>query len=423
MIYRRPVPFAEALATQEARALLPTTLDSAALAELDADLLRRAQFSATVADAIHLEKLSQGYQDMLAGRIDRATLRLQIKQYLWRTGYQPMPEKEGTLQDLASDKRINLQIDTNVEMMRGAGSYLQGQAEPILDMWPAQELVRVIESKDKRDWEKRWRAAGGPVTRAWPRLIALKDDPVWTHKELNRFGNPYTPFDYNSGMGLRDVTRREAMRLGLIDLNRRVEPDREALRELKAGLVAGQVTEDPRLRTAMEATGVGRFDAEGVFRGMDDFNDGGPLANTRGYRRDSLGQFAKDGGPMTPEKNIARGRAAVERALRTEADVPNAMNVPGLGRVDFLWGRSGHTQPNEAGKTHTDGYGISHIVAKHGEGAARAVPVVLAQGKITRHPKDEAKREVRYKNYFMVVRRQSDTGAYVITNFDEVNGP
>lgn len=371
MAYRRPVPPRESLATQAARSLFPTSLGSAELERIDADLLRRAQFSATVMDAMHLAELDRTYQDVLAGRIDPATGRLRIKQYLWRTGYEAPPEKAGGLQDLASDKRIDLQIDTNVEMMRGAGAHLQGQDEAILDMWPAQELVRVIKTKVQRDWEQRWRDAGGPITEAWPRMIALKDDPVWTHPKLNRFGNEWTPFDYNSGMGLRDIPRREAMRLGLIDLNRRIAPDREALRDLAAGSRATLAIDDERLRAALEATGIGRFDEDGVFRAVEDQD--GPLTN-REYARDENGRFAKTA-------SIAAGNAAVEKALSTKADVMDAMEREDVGPIDFRWG-------NER-------MGLAHVKARadarnakfqdgiDGETVLRKLPTVIAEGQIT----------------------------------------
>lgn len=372
MAFRRPLPFREALASQQARAVLPTALSSAEIERIDADLLRRAQFSAKVMDATHLDELATVYREVLEGRLDVATGRLRIKQYLARTGYQAAPEKQGGLEDLASTKRVNLQIGTNVAMMRGLGSHLQGQAEPILDMWPAQELVRVtnfdaVARGTERDWGALWRRAGGPVTSAWPRMIALKDDAVWV--ALSRFGNPYPPFDFNSGMGLEDVSRREAMRLGLIDLNRRVEPDREALRDLAAGPRAALVFADPRLRAALEATGVGRFDAEGVFRAVDELA-GGPLAN-REYVRGEDGRFATTAA-------IAAGNAAVEKALATKADVLGAMSRPETGLIDFRWGKEGDSAKDFAG-----GHGFAKIVAKHGAEQARLTPSIIAEGSIT----------------------------------------
>lgn len=45
-------------------------------------------------------------------------------------------------------------------------------------------------------------------------MVALKSDSVWTN--LSRFGRPYPPFDYGSGMGVEDVDREEAIELGLL---------------------------------------------------------------------------------------------------------------------------------------------------------------------------------------------------------------
>ena len=45
-------------------------------------------------------------------------------------------------------------------------------------------------------------------------MIALKTDPIWT--KISRFGHPWPPFDFNSGMGVRDVSRADAIRLGVI---------------------------------------------------------------------------------------------------------------------------------------------------------------------------------------------------------------
>ncbi|MBR0198127.1 MAG: hypothetical protein IJQ34_08330, partial [Kiritimatiellae bacterium] len=64
------------------------------------------------------------------------------------------------------------------------------------------------------DWPKRWQKAGGKIFPGG-RMIALKDDPVWV--KLSVFDNPFPPFDWGSGMGLEDIGRKEAVKLGLID--------------------------------------------------------------------------------------------------------------------------------------------------------------------------------------------------------------
>ena len=45
--------------------------------------------------------------------------------------------------------------------------------------------------------------------------VALKLSPIWAR--LSRFGTPYPPFDFNSGMGVEDVGRRKARELGLLE--------------------------------------------------------------------------------------------------------------------------------------------------------------------------------------------------------------
>lgn len=265
MIYGRALPFKEALESQEARRWLPTTLTSGELARLQPSLLRRSMFSAKVSDFAHLDEIGTGISDVLSGQLDIATARLRIRQHLWRTGYQAPPDKVGGLQDLASERRVNLQLDTNVAMMRGLGNYIQGQQADILDMYPAQRLVRVIDSKDKRDWEKRWQLAGGPEGTG---MVALKTDPVWVN--LSRFRNPYPPFDYNSGMDVEDVSRREAMALGLIDLNTQLFPD-NTTGDINQGVQASHAVQDKRMKAALEAArdragnAIGHFDESGVF--------------------------------------------------------------------------------------------------------------------------------------------------------------
>jgi len=65
---------------------------------------------------------------------------------------------------------------------------------------------------NKRAWQMRWAQNGGRLFAG--RMIARKDDPIWT--KISTFGVPYPSFDFNSGMGVRDISRREAIRLGVI---------------------------------------------------------------------------------------------------------------------------------------------------------------------------------------------------------------
>jgi hypothetical protein len=67
----------------------------------------------------------------------------------------------------------------------------------------------------------RWAEAGGTL-QAGGRMIALKSDPIWS--EISRFGHPWPPFDFGSGMGVRGVSREEAVRLGLLAPDEKVQP-------------------------------------------------------------------------------------------------------------------------------------------------------------------------------------------------------
>jgi hypothetical protein len=55
-------------------------------------------------------------------------------------------------------------------------------------------------------------------------MIARKDSPIW--EELSRFHTPYPPFDFNSGMWVKDVSREEAVGFGILGEWDRVAPQR-----------------------------------------------------------------------------------------------------------------------------------------------------------------------------------------------------
>jgi uncharacterized protein YneF (UPF0154 family) len=265
------MPFKEALQAHEVKSVLPTTGVTRELQQLSGAVKRRSQFSAATSSV----ELLQRYQDLenglLTGQLDQANARLAIKQLLAQMGYQPDPEKIGGLQDLSSTARIDLKLETDIDAARGYGWDLQGQQPDVLDEWPAQELVRDFAPKGKeRDWSARWAKAGGEFFGG--RMIALKNDPVWSKLGDpalfdDGLGNPYPPFAFNSGMGVRDIARDEAEEIGLIEKNQEVFPrDLSFNEELKAS----PDVRDERLRAMLEATGLGEF-RDGVFV----FKDGG----------------------------------------------------------------------------------------------------------------------------------------------------
>ena len=243
MISRTPLPFAEALQSTAAKSILPTDFRTRLLAEIAPQLRERAFFSAGVTNADFLEQAKSAIEELAAGTTDRATKRAELKTLLDSLSYNPVPGEEGTLTDLSSDRRLNVILDTNLQMAQGYGTWTQGQDPAVLDQWPAQELIRLIDSEVPRDWPARWAEAGGEFFGG--RMIALKNAPIW--KDISRFELPYPPFDFNSGMDVQDIDRDEAMQLGLIDRDTEIAPQS---RDLNTGLEASP-TVGPQLQQAL----------------------------------------------------------------------------------------------------------------------------------------------------------------------------
>lgn len=232
MTFRTPLPFKEALESRAARSVLPTDFRTRLLQEIPAEIRERSFFSAGVTNADFLDRANSSIDDLVSGQVDRATKRLELKKLLESLQYRPVEGEEGTLTDLSSDSRLNLILDTNLEQAQGYGRFAQGQQQDILDRWPAQELVRVIDTKHHRDWASRWSEAGGEFYGG--RMIALKNDPVWENLGNDfddSLGNPYPPFAFNSGMDVQDVDREEAIELGLIERDTELLPQSRGLND------------------------------------------------------------------------------------------------------------------------------------------------------------------------------------------------
>jgi len=259
-------PSADALGYVKRKTVLRTTGRTAELDKLPAALRERAAFSAGVTQAEFLDDAYAVVRSLVEGTSDRATLRLGLKRQLAGMGYQPEKGTESGLKDLSSDARLNVILDTNYAQARGYAWNEAGQDEDLLDAFPAQEFLRVEERDQPRDWVTRWNEARAKVGPAGTtdarsgRMVALKNHPIW--RELNRFGNDYEPFDFNSGMGTEDVDRSDAMALGIIGRDDQVTPQHHPLNE---DLQSSPEIRDAALRDALEATGLGAFDSSDVF--------------------------------------------------------------------------------------------------------------------------------------------------------------
>lgn len=249
-----------------AKTEVPSWARTAEWKDVPASIRRRSFFSAALEDARALSEERKAVADLLqrAGKdgklYRRDTAITELQAMLRARGLDD--GNPGQLTNPAAEARVKLVLDTNRAQAQGYARFKRSSTGGALLAFPAQELVRVRDSLDRRDWQARWIAAGGTLTGG--RMIALKTDPVWI--KLSRFGTPYPPFDFNSGMGLRDVSRREALQLGLIaedwqpaadpvaDFNANVEADVSAVHPDLLETLAGLFGDAVRI-----ADGIARF--------------------------------------------------------------------------------------------------------------------------------------------------------------------
>lgn len=198
------------------KALVASNIDSREWNSVQAGLRDRAFFSSRVAQANILDALQKRTAEYSDGRTSISEIRKRMRRDLETLHYTPEAGTEGTIKDLYSKARLDVIIKQNVATARGFIRWAEGNEPGAYAAFPAQEFKRVHPRKKERGttyWQNRWKNAGGKFHGG--RMIALKDDPVWT--KLSIFGTPYPPFDWGSGMGVRDIDRKTAIDLKLID--------------------------------------------------------------------------------------------------------------------------------------------------------------------------------------------------------------
>ena len=233
MLLTSPEPFPAAVARLESKTPVAADLSSAQWSELAIGLRERAFFSARVDELRTLTALQSRIDDALTltrrdggAFMDRSKFIADMRVELGAA-----PGDSGSLTDITSAKRLGLIYDFNTEDAVEYGRWLARQDPDIRDAFPCSELVRVEHREVPRgyrkgkggrlvevpeeSWPARWAAAGGLFFEG--RMIARKGDEIWI--KISRFGRPWPPFDFMSGMGLEDVARDEAEELGAISPN------------------------------------------------------------------------------------------------------------------------------------------------------------------------------------------------------------
>lgn len=253
-----PRPLADAVASLSAKTPIGSALRSPDWQRVPLALRESAFFSSAVESA----RFVQTMQDRLLGLVRLTRERLANGSegpFLSRTNFiadmRALANElgldttrdamdAGTVRDITSDARLGLIFDIQTQRAAEYAKWKMEQDPAVLDAYPAQELVRIEHREVPRNWIARWQEAGGTFYAGRP--IALKGDGIWTR--ISAFGTPWPPFDFNSGMGLADIARAEAERLGVIAPAQRVAPQQADFTDSLAASVRGI---SDRLQTAL----------------------------------------------------------------------------------------------------------------------------------------------------------------------------
>ena len=232
------------------KALVGSNIDSREWNSVQAGLRDRAFFSSQVAEHQFLDAFRTGSAAHAAGAADISKIRMVIRDYLTRKDYRPTDDIRGTIKDLTSKARLDVIIKTNVATARGFVRYANGMSPGAFAAFPAMKLLRIRQRKQGRAWDARWKAAGDSVgwkgaTPDFGTRTALKDSPIWqalgegAGGYRDGLGNPYPPFAWGSGVGVVDVSRKEAIELGLISDEELREKTAEIQKQRDEGSLPG----------------------------------------------------------------------------------------------------------------------------------------------------------------------------------------
>ncbi|HXG49093.1 MAG TPA: hypothetical protein VNO52_15825 [Methylomirabilota bacterium] len=227
MQFTRPTPFAEAIEKLGNRSPIVSQLTSAEWRDVPVALRERAFFSSRVESARFLQRGRDAITDLLTGAREtlpngqvalkagsRAAVIRRLQEFAVAEGLGPLlPEDQGTIKDITSERRLGLIVDTQVRQAHDFGYWKQGMDADVLDEFPAQRFVRVQDVEEARD-------AHVP----YEDQVALKTDlDFWTRINED-FGVPWGPWGWGCGHDVEDVDRAEAEELGLLQPGQRVKP-------------------------------------------------------------------------------------------------------------------------------------------------------------------------------------------------------
>lgn len=235
MQFVKPTLFEEAVQKLGSKSVIGSQLNSEQWAGMPAGLRDRALWSAKIEDMRFLQRGKDALGDFLTGAretvvgpdgVERTALRAgsrqdfvrQMSAFAISEGMGPLdPELKGGLQDITSQRRLNLVFDVQTQSMQSYGYWKQGMDKDVLNEFPAQRFIREVDVKVPR-----------PIHQQNEGVVRLKTDvEFWTAMNspaIGGFGVPWGPWGFGSGMGTEDVDRDETERMGLIRKGEELQP-------------------------------------------------------------------------------------------------------------------------------------------------------------------------------------------------------
>jgi hypothetical protein len=225
MQFVAPFKFEEAVKKLGSRSPIAAQLSSKQWSAVPVALRERALFSATIESLRFLQNLKTNLTDFLEANRDPDTGALRVggrakfiemmRRAAIAEGLGPIdPEDAGTLKDIRSEKRLGLIFDINTRAAQAFGDRKQGLDPDILNEFPAQRFIRVIDVKEPRQSHE-----------LYEDQVALKTDIQFWLRINADFSVPWGPWGWGCGHDVEDVDRAESDQLGLTQPNQPVRGD------------------------------------------------------------------------------------------------------------------------------------------------------------------------------------------------------
>ena len=221
MQFVAPTKFTDAIAKLGARSPIGAQLSSREWSAVPVAIRERSMFSAHVESLRFMQGIKDTLTDFLAANRDengllktgsRAQFIDQMRRLAIAQGLGPLDEADiGTIKDITSEKRLGLIFDINAKAARSFGDRKQGMDEDVINEFPAQRFIRVIDVKEPRQSHEQFEDQ-----------VALKTDLNFWLRINEDFGVLWAPWGWGCGHDVEDVDRAESDALGLTQPSQRL---------------------------------------------------------------------------------------------------------------------------------------------------------------------------------------------------------